>query len=239
MEINLKIKELIDQKGITLKLFGEKLGRSRQNVYDIINGKQQITVELLEKIAIVLDVPINTFFETNHGSNRESEILLDYFKLNEKNFFLFLWVFSDILFKVVQNSRELREIINENLQNFDENEKNQVITLLEKWDNLGMIKENIGGVFDKLFVICGKSVRYESLIDNIKAEFFQRVDNNELFRLLLQKGIVDQPKINHEGFEFLNSVSFMKIKTKMSNMNEAIKYFTENPIKTNFSESKE
>lgn len=57
----MRIKEVIKEKGLTVKEVAEKLGMSSPSLSDAINGNP--TVEKLERIASVLNVPISELFE--------------------------------------------------------------------------------------------------------------------------------------------------------------------------------
>lgn len=59
--MELRIKEIIKEKGYTIKSLSEKMNINRVNLSNMINGNP--TVETLEKIAIALDVPITELFE--------------------------------------------------------------------------------------------------------------------------------------------------------------------------------
>jgi transcriptional regulator with XRE-family HTH domain len=62
MEIGKKIKEIAEAKNISVKDLGEKIGRTRQAVYDIYTGKVSVNVELLNKICAVLGIEVYTLF---------------------------------------------------------------------------------------------------------------------------------------------------------------------------------
>jgi transcriptional regulator with XRE-family HTH domain len=57
----LKIKELCKKRGITLQELSRRLGINYQSVHAIMTGNP--TVDTLQKIATVLDVPISELFE--------------------------------------------------------------------------------------------------------------------------------------------------------------------------------
>lgn len=69
MDIQLKIKELLSEKKISITEFSEKLDVSRNTVYNFFNKKYPIDVELLQKISDILEVPITIFFESNAESS--------------------------------------------------------------------------------------------------------------------------------------------------------------------------
>ena len=57
----LRIKEVIKEKGLTVKEVAEKLGMSSPSLSDAINGNP--TADKLERIATALNVPITDLFE--------------------------------------------------------------------------------------------------------------------------------------------------------------------------------
>ena len=58
--MGLRIKEIIKEKGYTIKSLSEKMNINRVNLSNMINGNP--TVETLEKIANALEVPITELF---------------------------------------------------------------------------------------------------------------------------------------------------------------------------------
>ncbi len=61
IKVNMRIKEVIKEKKLTVKAVAKKLGMSSPSLSNAINGNP--TVEKLEKIASVLGVPISELFE--------------------------------------------------------------------------------------------------------------------------------------------------------------------------------
>jgi transcriptional regulator with XRE-family HTH domain len=59
--MDLRIKELIKKRGLTMQEFADKLGIARVNLTKTINGNP--TKDTLEKIASALNVPITELFE--------------------------------------------------------------------------------------------------------------------------------------------------------------------------------
>ena len=57
----LRIKEVIKEKGLTVKEVAEKLGMSSPSLSDAINGNP--TADKLERIANAINVPISELFE--------------------------------------------------------------------------------------------------------------------------------------------------------------------------------
>lgn len=63
MNIPLKIKELLSEKKLSMTEFSEKLGVSRNTVYNITDKDYHIDIELLKRVAKVLDIQITDFFD--------------------------------------------------------------------------------------------------------------------------------------------------------------------------------
>jgi len=57
----MRIKEVIKEKGLTVKEVADKLGMSSPSLSDAINGNP--TVDKLERIAAALNVPVTDLFE--------------------------------------------------------------------------------------------------------------------------------------------------------------------------------
>ncbi len=62
MEIGRRIKLIAEEKGISVQELANRLGRTRQSIYDIHNGRVSLNTNLLIKIAKELDEPISRFF---------------------------------------------------------------------------------------------------------------------------------------------------------------------------------
>ena len=61
-----KIKEITNERGISLKWLADKAGLSQQAVSAIMK-ENSTSVNTLIRIADALDVPVTTFFETDYG----------------------------------------------------------------------------------------------------------------------------------------------------------------------------
>jgi transcriptional regulator with XRE-family HTH domain len=70
--IELRLKELILEKGITGKELSEKVGVSQNTITSINQGNSQPRFELLEKIAEVLDVDVRDLFKSTKDDNSET-----------------------------------------------------------------------------------------------------------------------------------------------------------------------
>ena len=60
--LKLRIKEVLNEKGMTSKELSEKMGKSPQNISNIINGLKGISLSTLCEIAKLLDVEIRDLF---------------------------------------------------------------------------------------------------------------------------------------------------------------------------------
>lgn len=61
MDLSMRIKEVIKEKGLTIQSLADTMGINRVNLSSSINGNP--TVETLQKIADALNVPISELFE--------------------------------------------------------------------------------------------------------------------------------------------------------------------------------
>lgn len=59
--MNLRIKEVIKEKGMTITELADKMGINRVNLSNMVNGNP--TVETLNKIASALGCPVTELFE--------------------------------------------------------------------------------------------------------------------------------------------------------------------------------
>ena len=77
----LRIKEIIKEKGMTVKKLEDKIGINRVGLSNHINGNPSVAV--LEKIAAALEVPIQELFEKekNENINGYIEIENEVFKI--------------------------------------------------------------------------------------------------------------------------------------------------------------
>lgn len=59
----LRIKEIIKEKGITQKELADRMGKAPQYINNVVNGGKDTSVNILEAIADALDVPLASLFE--------------------------------------------------------------------------------------------------------------------------------------------------------------------------------
>jgi len=67
MDIGLKIKQLIDEKNISVIKAATEIGISRQYLHDIFS-KKVVRTDIVEKIANYFNVPISYFFDDENQS---------------------------------------------------------------------------------------------------------------------------------------------------------------------------
>lgn len=60
--MNLRLKEICETKKIAVGALADKIGMSRPNMYNLVNGKITPSVEKLNEIAIALDVELWELF---------------------------------------------------------------------------------------------------------------------------------------------------------------------------------
>lgn len=61
--MELRIKDLLKEKGMTNIAIAEKVGITRPNMSNIVNGKTKPSLDTLEKIADALNIHISELFE--------------------------------------------------------------------------------------------------------------------------------------------------------------------------------
>lgn len=64
MNIGLRIKELAIKEKLEISEIAEKLGKSKQAVYDMLS-KQDLSTSVLRELSVILKVPITAFFQEN------------------------------------------------------------------------------------------------------------------------------------------------------------------------------
>ena len=73
MNIGLKIKELASKENLEISAIAEKLGKSKQAVYDMLS-KQDLNTSVLRELSVILKVPITAFFQENDDLNPDNSI---------------------------------------------------------------------------------------------------------------------------------------------------------------------
>lgn len=73
MHIGLRIKELASKENLEIPVLAEKLGRSKQAVYDMLS-KQDLNTSVLRELSTILKVPITAFFQENDDINSDKSV---------------------------------------------------------------------------------------------------------------------------------------------------------------------
>lgn len=73
MNIGLRIKELASKKKLEIPEIAEKLGKSKQAVYDMLS-KQDLNTSVLRELSAILKVPITAFFQENDDFDSDNAI---------------------------------------------------------------------------------------------------------------------------------------------------------------------
>ncbi|CAI8206970.1 MAG: Uncharacterised protein [SAR116 cluster bacterium] len=67
-----RIKEVLEQKGIKQTWLAEKLGKSYNMVNGYVQNRQQPRLEVLNEIAIILDVDVRNLIVSNKSDGNEA-----------------------------------------------------------------------------------------------------------------------------------------------------------------------
>ncbi|MBT9871959.1 hypothetical protein GPL06_03840 [Bacteroides salyersiae] len=73
MNIGLRIKELASKEKLEIPEIAEKLGKSKQAVYDMLS-KQDLSTSILRELSGILRVPITAFFQENNDFDSDNSI---------------------------------------------------------------------------------------------------------------------------------------------------------------------
>lgn len=60
--MQLRLKEILKERGMTNKAFAERLSKKPQYTSNIAHGRISVSLKMLERMANVLDVPISEMF---------------------------------------------------------------------------------------------------------------------------------------------------------------------------------
>ncbi|WP_291584881.1 helix-turn-helix transcriptional regulator [Bacteroides sp.] len=73
MNIGLRIRELASKEKLEISEIAEKLGKSKQAVYDMLS-KQDLSTSVLRELSVILRVPITAFFQENNDFDSDNSI---------------------------------------------------------------------------------------------------------------------------------------------------------------------
>jgi XRE family transcriptional regulator, regulator of sulfur utilization len=121
MEIGLKIKEIAEKKNLSVIELAERIGRSRQAVYDIYTGKVSVNVDLLEKICLVLDIKMYMLFADESSLPQSKEELKKYIgKITDSILgenYIFITHIRQLIWNVHSNAKEGMGLVNLEINN--------------------------------------------------------------------------------------------------------------------------
>lgn len=72
--MTLRIKEILQEKGVTSVMLSEKINVSKVSISYILNGKQKPSYDTLEKIAEALNVPMWQLFASPEEVKEQSGV---------------------------------------------------------------------------------------------------------------------------------------------------------------------
>ena len=75
--MELRIKEVLEEKNLTQKDLCELLDKSKQYINHVVNGRGSISVPVLEEIAKALKVPVASLFADYISEKKEEPKLSD------------------------------------------------------------------------------------------------------------------------------------------------------------------
>lgn len=73
MNIGLRVKELVVKEKLDIPEIAERLGKSKQAVYDMLS-KQDLSTSVLRELSVILKVPITAFFQENDDSDFKNSV---------------------------------------------------------------------------------------------------------------------------------------------------------------------
>ena len=135
MDKVLKIKGLLAEKKFTQQEFCDKIGISKPTLLNIFNNRSKVDIDMIERIAKVLEVPIGYFFsEDKFGIIQNGTI-----NLNGKNHGSINISDAKHEISILENENEkLKEIISGMKRELEL--KDQIIELMKESKNLKLMK---------------------------------------------------------------------------------------------------
>jgi transcriptional regulator with XRE-family HTH domain len=112
MNIALKIKELRTNKGISVQQMADRLGVTRQAIYDWESARRQPTVKKIQQIAEILEVSPDEILKamdpplhsTSFRFDTSLEMLLEEYKAREKQYLETIFILTQQLGKFAGDS---------------------------------------------------------------------------------------------------------------------------------------
>lgn len=202
-----KLKEIIISKGLTLPKLAEKIGVDKTNIYRTFSN-ESLTVDKLEDICRVLEIPISILFENEKGLNVYSDEINSLGKALEESINLNEQIISDN--KVYQE--KLTELNNKAKEN------KEVILGIEDYVNEKYSNLSDQEKFEKIFDVLTKFELFKALWplkDTIESKHLKTIlafissesEISELESYVLYRKKINDPEIKE-------NVKFLKQKAK-------------------------
>ena len=156
-----KLKLVIEQKNISITLLAKESGLSRQSIYKLLNRQSNSTIQTLEKICKVLNVPITQIL-----SKEESEKFFQ----NLKSEFIFVTVKKDNMAPLILKGDTAKI----KLQNTFVSNDILLVKIEDNKENI-LKRVKIQDDFILLFDINNSSIDFSSELIYSKETFFQKV----------------------------------------------------------------
>ncbi|WP_409297701.1 helix-turn-helix domain-containing protein [Peribacillus sp. SCS-26] len=115
MEVGKRIKQIRENKGLSVREFSDRLGISHTYLSRMENGKRPIKTEFLLKVAELLDTPIEDFYPDTHKKKITVENDLDIFMLSREKSNLDGYTDEQIL-EFIKKGKEILEKIEKDVE---------------------------------------------------------------------------------------------------------------------------
>ena len=131
MDFN-KIKQQTTEKQMTMTALADQIGMSRGGLSTAINNKT-LTIEALEKIAEVLDVPVTVFFDEQSANWNNKELIAEIVTLEIKNQDLEEKI--NTLKDTIRSKRSFLKLVYNHLKSLQDNRLYETIMAIDEAEN--------------------------------------------------------------------------------------------------------
>jgi len=127
-----KIKQHTTEKQMTMTALADQIGMSRGGLSTAINNKT-LTIEALEKIAEVLDVPVTVFFDEQSANWNNKELIAKNVKLDIENQDLEEKI--NTLKDTIRSKRSFLKLVYNHLKSLQDNRLDETIMAIDEAEN--------------------------------------------------------------------------------------------------------
>ena len=127
-----KIKQQTTEKQMTMTALADQIGMSRGGLSTAINNKT-LTIEALEKIAEVLDVPVTVFFDEQSANWNNKELIAEIVTLEIKNQDLEEKI--NTLKDTIRSKRSFLKLVYNHLKSLQDNRLYETIMAIDEAEN--------------------------------------------------------------------------------------------------------